>query len=484
MLQVRKPQVKIWLHLNALSVGLLWIYLLDVLLLDRTVFGLRIRLPYFLVISVVSFAFIYWALHWLIKRRILALSRLQDLCLAVSVSVCAIILVDIGFSVWLNALGASEPVRESTADDQYLLMGELSPRFFYPTTRNFRLLKPKVKLAGAHYGAYYLPRLMKSSTLAQSVFQLKHVSYSIDEYGFRETVSPLDAKVFALGDSFVFGHGVDQTRSWVKLLEDVIETPVYNLGISGASPKDELMLLEHVLQRNPESFKIKQLLWMIYEGNDLEDSYQTYRDVPSEKRGLSDLFAGTVLEAAGAFPFLIEKESVIRKLIDRKMNFALPGLLQGFNPNWIDGVSLPTSLYHSRSYGYRFFHQVDLDRVSQPQSYVLNHPNRPLLDQVFRHMAELSRRLQFSVKVLIAPSAVRLYAHYFEHFPKISTRPYFIEYVADLSSRTGFEVVNLQTLMEPYVKRELLYFRDDTHWTERGNQVVANIVAEELFGRK
>src|SRR5262249_38125845 len=161
------------------------------------------------------------------------------------------------------------------------------------------------------YGAYYLPQLMKSSTLAQSVFQLKNVSYSIDEYGFRETVSPVDAKIFACGDSFVFGHGVDQTRTWVKLLEGLIERPVYNLGINGASPNDELMLLEYVLKKNPECFKAKQLLWMIYEGNDLEDSYQVYREIPREKRSLSELFAGTVLEAAAALPFVIEKESVV-----------------------------------------------------------------------------------------------------------------------------------------------------------------------------
>jgi hypothetical protein len=37
--------------------------------------------------------------------------------------------------------------------------------------------------------------------------------------------------------------------------------------------------------------------------------------------------------------------------------------------------------------------------------------------------------------------------------------------------------------MRPYAERELLYFRDDTHWNARGNRVAAELIARHAFGR-
>ena len=59
---------------------------------------------------------------------------------------------------------------------------------------------------------------------------------------------PLELKSSALGDSFTLGWGVRQNEIWVELLEKKMQQPIYNLGVSGLSPKQELMLLEYLLQ--------------------------------------------------------------------------------------------------------------------------------------------------------------------------------------------------------------------------------------------
>jgi GTPase Era involved in 16S rRNA processing len=56
-----------------------------------------------------------------------------------------------------------------------------------------------------------------------------------------------------------------------------------------------------------------------------------------------------------------------------------------------------------------------------------------------------------------------------------------LDLVADLSARQGFQTVDLLTLMKPYADKELLYFRDDDHLNERGNQVVADLIREAVF---
>jgi len=143
----------------------------------------------------------------------------------------------------------------------------------------------------------------------------------------------------------------------------------------------------------------------------------------------------------------------------------------------VDGIRLLYPLYHSNRNGYAFFAQDELELARKPQSYLTNHPNRPFLDQTFADMASLSRKYGFEVTVVIAPSAPRLYGPYFENFPLISEEPYFINHVENLSKGSGFDVINLYPLMQPYAEAELLYWRDDDHWNERGHEVVAEIIA-------
>jgi hypothetical protein len=76
------------------------------------------------------------------------------------------------------------------------------------------------------------------------------------------------------------------------------------------------------------------------------------------------------------------------------------------------------------------------------------------------------------------PTAERLYASYFEHFPDVTEKPHFIHYVEDLSRQVGFEVINFEALLKPYAEKELLYFHDDDHLNRRGSEVIAQIILE------
>jgi hypothetical protein len=65
----------------------------------------------------------------------------------------------------------------------------------------------------------------------------------------------------------------------------------------------------------------------------------------------------------------------------------------------------------------------------------------------------------------------------------VSREPHFLRFVERLAGRTGFSTVNLADLMRPYAERELLYFRDDTHWNAHGNRVAAELIAQHALGR-
>jgi SGNH hydrolase-like domain, acetyltransferase AlgX len=143
-------------------------------------------------------------------------------------------------------------------------------------------------------------------------------------------------------------------------------------------------------------------------------------------------------------------------------------------------VQSTVPLYRSQRFGLKLFHPKQIERVRSSREYVVNHPNRVRFQEISESMASLAGRYDFRVIVLIAPTDARMYAPFFDDFPALSEQPYFNDLVAERAGQSSFEVFNLQTLTEPYAQKELLYFRDDDHWNERGHEVVAEIIARSL----
>lgn len=335
----------------------------------------------------------------------------------------------------------------------------------------------------AHYGEYYSPELMRLPTLAHSVFELKHVSISIDDVGFRNTIPISDARVFALGDSFTFGWGVDQGLSWPTQLSRLISEPVYNLGVHDASPYQELRLLDYLLHQETGGLKIRHLLWMIYEGNDLEDSYTALSPAANGQKLRTRLWSGTIIQGAGDLLRRLQEESVLHRFFTGELTIRVPNWQRdGAASSVVDGIRTGYPLYHSSRFGYVLNHPSFIDRACQPRSYVMAHPNRPQLEQVFKDMSALAQQYGFDVTVIFAPTLVRLYAPYLDAFPRINP-PYFLDFTMQLAKRSGFSFIDLVALMRPVAAQEFLYFRDDDHWNVRGNALAAQLIADRIAPR-
>ena len=86
---------------------------------------------------------------------------------------------------------------------------------------------------------------------------------------------PARADVVVVGDSFVEGLHVRDDRLVTSCIARATGLSVANLGRSGDGPQQERFVLERFgLPKRP-----KVVVWMFYEGNDLEDAseYQANR---------------------------------------------------------------------------------------------------------------------------------------------------------------------------------------------------------------
>jgi hypothetical protein len=257
------------------------------------------------------------------------------------------------------------------------------------------------------------------------------------------------------------------------------------MGVSGTGPMQQVLLLEHFLRTYPEEFRPRRLLWMIFEGNDLENSYALkHRGAADRESWYSGIFKGTIVDGLLKTPSLLRDESVLRLLFDGQIRFDLMGSSYSAPDHYkLDGETISFPWYHSPRFGYQLFHQEYIDQATQPESYVLNHPNLPALRNAFGRMEALARELKFEVTVVTLPSNVRLYHDVLDDFPVVSESPHFLRQVQKFAQDSGFLTIELEDQLAPFAREELIFMRDDSHWNERGHQLVAELLAEHLFGQ-
>lgn len=465
------------------SGGLLWAYILCVGFLGETIAAFKVSTTYVLVAALAGFVFLGLFFISVQKRRVLSATAIRDTALGVSTVVLGLAVLDVGYTVFVNS---SQPrlAADDRQSDPNTWVGELYPELYFPTEKNFRLHKPGRSVRGSHYGDMYKPAMLASPLLSSSVLSKKNLTISINDDGFRETARLEGHKILALGDSFTFGWGIDQDRTWVELLERSIGEPIYNMGIHDSSPKQELLLLEHVIDSRKLDLRGGRLLWMIFEGNDLEDSYDDLHPVQNPSSTSGRLFKDTIIETLWALPDRVRQQSVFAKFRDGRAEFSGLGSEGRTKKHYvIDGMTSAFPLYVSPRFGAKLFLPRQIQGAQRSEQYVESHANRLPLQKTFEGMESLANRAGFQVVVIIAPCDARLYGAEFEDFSRLSDKSYFNILITRLAEQYGFEIINLQELLRPYATKELLYFRDDDHWNERGHLAVADILGGFLQSR-
>jgi hypothetical protein len=459
--------------LLAVASTAIWGYLTAVLLSGGRIAGIRLSGVVFLGLVAVGGA----AFFWLVGR--FSEQRRRDLLAACLSLLFALLAIDTAYTIWVNVRTERRSEQaDERLNDPHVWHGELFPRSYYPSDQAFTLYKPNVRVEGMLYGEFYERRMLESPTLVRDALRLRPLVYTIDANGLRNRVPIQQSKLWALGDSYAMGYSTTEGVTWTDRFGELTGQSIYNVGVSGTSPGVQVQVLEYLLRKGKDAARPERLLWMVFEGNDLENSYAERRSLPGARRGfrasLDDTFLGDVL----SLPSTIRRRSAIGRLLAGEFRATPPRAVSRENPYQIDGVPLATPVYHSERWGYCMFNPVHIEAATKDEDYVLSHPNRPRLDQAFERMKSLGEEFGFGVTVMVAPSAPRALAHDFPEMPQPTAVPYFIRYVEGLTKRSGFEWVDLLGALSADQSGQMLYYCDDHHWNEHGNDVVARILAE------
>jgi hypothetical protein len=105
--------------------------------------------------------------------------------------------------------------------------------------------------------------------------------YQSDRYGFSNPNSEWDSKnieYLLVGDSFTHGACVDRPNDIASNLRLLSNQSVLNLGYTGNGPLIQYATLREYLNQN-----VKKVLWIYYDGNDLQDLYREINDKKLKK---------------------------------------------------------------------------------------------------------------------------------------------------------------------------------------------------------
>lgn len=453
----------------------LWGYFVSVLLQGRRIAGISVSAAVVYALVAVGGAAL-----WVLAGR-LSESRRRDVLASCVSLLLGFLVIDTAYSVRTN-LQTNRRTAEADErlNDSHVWHGEIFPRSYYPSDRAFTLYKPNVRVEGTLYGEFYQRRMLESPTLVNHVLRLRRLVYTIDGNGLRNRTDIHQSRLWALGDSYAMGYSTTEGLTWTDRFGELTGQSIYDVGVSGTGPGQQVQMLEYLLRKGDDAPRPDRLLWMVFEGNDLENSYAGRRALPPSTLGFRALFEGTFIGDLLSLPSTIRTRSVIGRLLDGERQFTLLRPTAPGDAYQIDGVPLATPIYRSERLGPCMFNPLHIDVATKGEDYVLSHPNRPRLDDAFERMKSLSKEFGFRATVMVAPSAPRVHGHDFPEMPQPTAVPYFIRYVESLATRLGFETVDLLGPLSADKSGEMLYYCDDHHWNERGNDLVARALAGHL----
>jgi hypothetical protein len=269
---------------------------------------------------------------------------------------------------------------------------------------------------------------------------------------------PLD--VIVLGDSFAVGVGTTQEAILSRQLETRFGLKTRSLAVPG-SPWLELLNLKAELPSLPIR-PGTTVLWMLFSGNDLDESYEERLDVEP---------AGPVSRWWTAFRSW-RKRSPLRLMLREA-----PDVAPTIERTLPDGKPV-------------LFYEPYVARAARGAAELRAHPNLPALRRVLEEMARVAKERRLRVVVAVIPTKGEVHPWILgggEPWTSTVAPSPWAEVVAELCAPLGIDCLDMKADLVEAARAawndggEMLWWRDDTHWNERGHAAAAEIVQRRLL---
>lgn len=265
----------------------------------------------------------------------------------------------------------------------------------------------------------------------------------------------------AVGDSHTFGAGSEEADVWVTRLEHILGAPVINMGLPSASSIQYTRMLVHYgVELRP-----RIVIWEAYAG-DFHENVWFDRWLQS---GGGEFYDWKIWADKVATTGKLGHVTRVKKWLDsRSITFNLAKLA-------IAGVG-----YHYRS--------PTMDIVfGRPFNFTTEDPitmkGWELMQEAILEANDAARKQGAKLVITYFPMREEIYAPLLRGKFAVSDRglgePQ--RMISALAARQGMHFLDLTPGMAARgLAGEQLYFRQDGHYNKRGNEVIADLIAEHV----
>ncbi len=286
----------------------------------------------------------------------------------------------------------------------------------------------------------------------------ERVAYRTDEHGFRNPPGLKRADIVFIGDSYTEATGVQEVETFAARAGSATGLTVANLGRSGYSPPQELI----ILKKHGLSYRPRVVVWQLFEFNDLNDAqdYAAWRDARGQ---LPDPPLAKRYAAGSLLTSFVEKTA---------------------RPSGAYQLRLANGTVRPQGLDWRY-------RPDGPERYVEG------FEETKRAIAEgyrLCRSRDIDLLVLMVPTPVRFLADQLvfadpgerEAFlpdGRVSHPEDFVTQLGAYCRKLGCPVLDLYPALRAQAGQQPLTFINDGHLNAAGNEVVAGEIARWLRSR-
>jgi len=290
------------------------------------------------------------------------------------------------------------------------------------------------------------------------------VRFVTDRWGYRNVVSNNDPlpNTVVLGNCFVSASKTAQE----EILSEQLKRKgyqCYNISVDTINLWEEVVDLKYHLATNPFLREVKKVVWVIFEGNDVEGAYY-----PETEPGQ------LVVSRWKQMSVVVEnyyKRSVLRRLC--KMLFT-----KRERPR---GVVVCRKFFHEEMY----FFEPYVRLMERTDGDIQRHPNAQRIQELFSSLAGFASQRQLEILTVYVPVKSRVYewvlrgGEPWTSSGQISPGARFVE---DLCAHNGFSFLDLTAPLIQGAKKifseygEVVFWRDDTHWNQEGIRIAVEQV--------
>ena len=292
--------------------------------------------------------------------------------------------------------------------------------------------------------------LMKPDFARDMYFNGYRWQHQTDGMGFRNPITRDQADVVLLGDSMVYGHGLEETHTLRHQLETLIQRPVQNLGMQGSSVHQEYHILKNFgLQLEP------QFTFLFFLSNDIHDLTVYLKDAEmrqflaqqTDSRDL-DYILRSPQKSWRRFLYRIKEELYVMRAAKALRMLLKQHLVADAHAALLSWDALP--LFR------------DNPRFSLAMQFHID---------ALRKMYAIARQHNIRLVNVFIYTGQEQYAQEEPAYEKI---------LHDFCDTENIPFLSLREMVRQHPKRHMLFLQHDGHFSQSGARLVAQVLAEYM----